>query len=58
MYICRLINFYTLNYPYHFVDCMVGDVNMFLTKEVEEGDEKGGSSSYHSAEIEIMIAGI
>ena len=31
---------------------------MFLTKEVEEGDEKGGSSSYHSAEIEIMIAGI
>ena len=33
-------------------DCMVGDVNLFLTKEEEEGT--------HScrAEIEIMIAGM
>ena len=35
-----------------FVECMVGDVNMFFSRD---GD---GPTSCYCAEIEIMIAGV
>lgn len=35
---------------------MVGDVNMFLSKEEEE-EEEGGKGAVMIAEIDIMIAG-
>ena len=41
-----------MDYNFAFIECMVGDVNMFLSKDED------GPTSCCCAEIEIMIAGI